>query len=113
MHRESNRSTVLLAVNMHEGLDLKDDLARFLIIPKVLFEGQDEWTKARERIDPGYRVRTVVARMVQACGRAVRSADDWAYIIILDGCFRDLIRDHASEFPSYFLRSFHESSYIE
>ena len=41
--RRKTEPTVLIGVEMHEGLDLKDDLARFLIIPKVLYRARNGW----------------------------------------------------------------------
>ncbi len=71
-HRQRKDPTVLIAVNMHEGLDLPDDLGRFLVIPKVLYTARDSWVNEREKMDPGYYGRQTAARMVQACGRVVR-----------------------------------------
>ena len=60
-----------------------DSLARFLVSCKVLYTGKDEWVKERERLDPGFYERATCQRMVQACGRVVRS-DDWSNVYILD-----------------------------
>ena len=56
-HRCSKGPTVLLGVNMHEGLDLCEDLARFLIVPKVLYPAYDAWVQERQKMDPGYYTR--------------------------------------------------------
>jgi len=98
--------TVLIAVNMHEGLDLADDLGRFLIIPKVLYTARDQWVNQRESLDSGYYRRQTAARMVQACGRVVRGPDDWAHIFILDSNFLSLMKRYPEEFPAYFHRGF-------
>jgi Rad3-related DNA helicase len=99
--------TVLIAANMHEGLDLPDDLGRFLVIPKVLYTARDSWIDEREKLDPGYYGRQTAARMVQACGRVVRGREDWARIYILDSNFGKLIKKYPEEFPAYFHRGFH------
>jgi Rad3-related DNA helicase len=99
--------TVLIAVNMHEGLDLPDECARFLVIPKVLYTARDSWTMSRDKLDPGYYGRLTTQRMVQACGRVVRGPKDWAHIYILDANFRGLMRRYPEEFPPYFHRGFH------
>ena len=106
-HRERTDPTVLIAVNMHEGLDLKDGLARFLIIPKVLYTARDSWINEREALDSGYYNRLTAARMVQACGRVVRGPEDWARIYILDSSFLGVMKRCPTEFPAYFHRGFY------
>jgi Rad3-related DNA helicase len=112
-HRIGSTPTVLLGVNMHEGLDLWGDLARFLIIPKVLYSACDSWVRERERLDPGYYQRLTAARMVQACGRVIRGPQDWAYIFVVDANLRTLVKQAPKEFPGYFHRMFHESDYVD
>jgi Rad3-related DNA helicase len=106
-HRHRTDPTVLIAVNMHEGLDLSGDLGRFLIIPKVLYTARDSWVNEREKLDPGYYGRQTAARMVQACGRVVRGTEDWAHIYILDSNFLGLMQRYPQEFPPHFHRGFH------
>jgi len=106
-HRRRPDPTVLFGVNMHEGLDLPDNLGRFLVIPKVLYTGRDSWINEREKLDPGYYNRQTAARMVQACGRVVRGREDWARIYILDANFRNVMKRYPEEFPPYFRRGFH------
>ena len=57
---------------MHEGLDLRDDLARFLIIPKVLYTAvMHGWSRVSVwTLDT--MTGLLAARMVQACGRVIR-----------------------------------------
>jgi Rad3-related DNA helicase len=112
-HISSPKPTVLMAVNMHEGLDLRDDLARFLIIPKVLYPAYDAWARERQKMDPGYYSRVTAARMVQACGRAIRSADDLAYIFVLDSNMSGLLKRNADQFPAYFHRAFFIGDYVD
>jgi Rad3-related DNA helicase len=106
-HRQRTDPTVLIAVNMHEGLDLSDDLGRFLVIPKVLYTARDSWVNEREKLDTGYYGRQTAARMVQACGRVVRGPEDWAHIFILDSNFLGIMKRYPEEFPAYFHRGFH------
>ena len=106
-HLARTDPSVLIAVNMHEGLDLLGNLARFLIIPKVLYTARDSWVNERDKLDSGYSSRLTAARMVQACGRVVRGAEDWAHIYILDSNFLGLMKRYPNEFPPYFHRGFH------
>ena len=82
-HRQRKDPTVLIAVNMHEGLDLKDGLARFLIIPKVLYTARDSWINERETMDSGYYSRQTAhvwcRRVAVSCvGRRIgRASTSW------------------------------------
>ncbi len=106
-HRICTDPTVLIATNMHEGLDFRDGLARFLVIPKVLYTARDSWVNERELLDPGYYNRLTAARMIQACGRVVRGPKDWARIYILDSSFLGVVERAPEEFPAYFHRGFY------
>jgi Rad3-related DNA helicase len=105
LHCESPEPTVLIGVYMHEGLDLKDDLARFLILPKVLYKSlKDPYVEERIKRDGDWYPRQTILAMVQAAGRVVRSATDRADICILDSCFADLLK-HEDMFPRWFLEA--------
>jgi hypothetical protein len=103
-HKRRTGPTVLMGVEMHEGLDLKNDLGRFLIIPKTLYRGISGWRKRREVLDPGYCDRDTRTRMQQACGRVVRGKADWADVYILDRCFMNLT-SAPTAFTKHFRRS--------
>jgi Rad3-related DNA helicase len=103
-HCASVEPTVLLGVAMFEGLDLKDDLARFLILPKVPYLPMDNpYIKERMRRDPEWYAQQAVLLMVQGAGRVVRSNVDWAEIFIIDTGFDKLLREHEDMFPRWFL----------
>jgi Rad3-related DNA helicase len=109
-HCGTPKPTVLMGVDMHEGLDLKGDLARFLIIPKVLHVPRSGWGIRRDELDKGYLDRVAVCRMVQGCGRVIRDAKDEAYIVILDNCLNGLKKNARAEFPAYFLRNLYNAN---
>ena len=92
------KDAVIMSPSVSEGVDLKDDLARFQIILKVPFGNLgDPWMKAKlTRSSEWYenRAATEVAQMI---GRVVRSETDYGNTYILDSAF-GRIKKHL---PSY------------
>jgi len=104
-HENTDRASVLVSPSMMEGVDLKDDLARFQVMLKLPYGALDDYTKQLMAAFPGYYENDVITRIVQAYGRAVRSADDSAVFYILDGAFDRLVTRNKSLFPKYFMEA--------
>src|SRR5574341_1421708 len=71
-------NSVLISPSLHTGLDLKDDQSRFQILVKIPYPSKaDRWIAKKLEIDNGrwYNWQTAL-RLVQACGRSIRSKDD-------------------------------------
>ena len=82
---------LLISPSVTEGLDLKGDLARFNIIAKTPYPFLgDAWVKARMEKSGSWYIRQAMIAIIQACGRVVRSKDDWGYTYILDSSFASL-----------------------
>lgn len=99
---ESNIRSVLISPSLHTGLDLKDGQSRFQIVVKIPYPSRgDRWIEKKRRMDGGrwYNWQTSL-RLVQACGRSIRSKDDWAKTYILDSAFDRFIREN--KLPVYF-----------
>jgi Rad3-related DNA helicase len=84
-------AAICLAPSFERGIDLPGDLCRVNVIAKIPFPSLgDPLVDARLRRtangDEWYRVQTV-RRLVQATGRATRSADDWSKTYIIDRSF--------------------------
>lgn len=95
--------TDLIAIgpSFWEGLDLKDDLCRCVIVAKIPWSDRsDPVVAARLRQDGGGKWDRWCAalRVVQGCGRAVRDADDFAVAYIADGSWNRV----ASFAPKWF-----------
>ena len=104
LHKKSPGPTVLFGVALEEGLDLKDDEARFLIIAKTMYGYLgDPYIAERMRRDKEWYVRQTALSMVQACGRVIRSATDPADIFVLDSCFLTELAAHREHYPQWFL----------
>mgnify|MGYP001571330058 CR=1 FL=1 len=101
-HAESKKSTILVSPSMMEGVDLKDDLARFQVLLKLPFPALDDYTRKMMALFPNYYENLVATSIVQAYGRAVRSETDHARFYILDGSIQRLLTQHRALFSNYF-----------
>lgn len=95
---------IIIAPAMHEGLDLKGDLARFQIICKVPYPSfqDNEQLKMRMQISDEYYGWLTALKLVQSYGRSIRSEDDWADTFILDSDFDSFQRRNYKMLPKWF-----------
>jgi len=97
------RDSVIVAPAMHEGLDLKGDLARFQVIAKMPWPNmQDRVIKQRMDRDSAWYSWLCALKIVQSYGRSVRSKDDWATTYILDAGFESFVWKSARMLPDWF-----------
>ena len=108
-HTRSREPTVLLTPSMTEGIDLADDLSRWQVICKIPYPYLgDPQVKRRKELDaPWYDWRTCLT-VVQAYGRSVRSADDFAVTYVLDADFPTFLKRQRKRLPGWFLEAVHE-----
>ena len=96
---------IFLASGCAEGLDLKYDLCRLNIIPKLLFPNLGDAVvakrKALEDGDAWYACE-VLKTTIQQAGRSTRSADDYSKVYILDPGFARLYRQYKDKLPASF-----------
>ena len=79
---------ITIGPSFWEGVDLKEDLCRVIIVAKVPFQNRsDPVVAARLRQKGGQKWDSWVAalKVVQGCGRAVRDEKDFAVAYICDG----------------------------
>lgn len=105
LHTNSKQPTILVSPALMEGLDLKDDLARFQILLKIPYPTLDDYTKKMDSIFSGWYQNLTITKIVQAYGRAVRSETDRANFYILDGAFNIILSRYRSLIPPYFLEA--------
>lgn len=86
-HTSAKCASVLVSAAMLEGVDLKDDLARFQVMVKLPFPTLDDYTKRMMSIYSNYYDNEVATSIMQAYGRAVRSEQDHATFYVIDGAF--------------------------
>ncbi len=101
---EATVASVLISPSLHQGVDLKDDLARFQVIVKVPYPDlSDRRVQVKMQRDKGWYDWQTALRLVQTYGRGVRSENDHCVTLVLDSKFSSFVRDNRGLFPGYFL----------
>jgi ATP-dependent DNA helicase DinG len=101
--------TILVSPSITEGLDLKEELARFCIFVKVPFGNLgDNWIKRRKELSTEWYQRQALINIIQGAGRIVRSADDHGNTYILDSSFAYLFNQMRRYVPNWWLDAYHE-----
>ena len=98
------KSSVFVSVNMSEGLNLKDDLARYQVYMKIGYPSMAD-KRVAKRLELGHRVwyaMQAIEDLEQSSGRATRSVDDWSKMYIFDSSFSDLYVRHNKYFKKWF-----------
>lgn len=106
---ETSTPSVLISPSSTEGLDLKDDLARFAIFVKVPFGNMgDAWIKKRMQISSEWYQRQAMIEVIQGGGRIVRTPDDWGTTFILDGSFGYLYQQNKHKVPKWWKSAYQQ-----
>jgi len=102
-HSRSDNS-IIIAPAMHEGLDLKYDLARFQIICKVPYQSfvNNPQLEARMKLSKSYYDYLTSLKLIQSYGRIVRSETDWGITYILDQDFQRFKNMASHMLPEWF-----------
>lgn len=88
---KKHRNSVIIACGLEEGIDLKDDLARFQIILKMPYPPLgDNLVKKMMELDDGWYEYTTSKALTQMLGRVVRSETDYGDTYIIDSSFNRL-----------------------
>ena len=89
------------------GVDLKDNLARFQIIVKAGYLPLgDNRIKRLFDEDKVWYTDKMLINLVQACGRGVRSKDDYCNTYIIDQAITDAVIANRAKLPKYFVDRF-------
>lgn len=89
--RTSLEPRVLIASGLYEGVDLPYDQARWQIIGKVPYLNLgDEVVKKKMESDRDWFAWEAIKRLLQACGRIVRTPDDFGITYLFDSNFTRL-----------------------
>lgn len=102
LHKNSTKPTVLVSPAMSEGVDLKDDLARFGVLLKIAYPALDEYNKRMGLIFNQWYENLTMTSIVQSYGRQVRNEEDFATFYIIDGAFNILLNRNKNLIPAYF-----------
>ena len=110
-HSNSMKPTVLISPSLHTGLDLRNELSRFQIITKVPYPNKgDRWTNAKREKDQEWYYWETALKLIQACGRSIRSKEDWAKTYVLDSAFRYFVIRNINILPSWFVQAIRTNS---
>ncbi len=102
-HAQSAKPTVLISPSMFLGVDLKDDLSRFQVIVKVPYPDlTDKKVSVLKQRNPKWYEWNTILRLIQAYGRSVRNADDYANTYILDSSVSFLLKNGKEMIPKWF-----------
>lgn len=87
-HIHSPLPTILVSSSLMDGADLYDDLSRFQIVVKMPFLSLgDKRVALKSKLYPEWYTAQTWMRLIQACGRSIRSETDTADTYILDKAF--------------------------
>lgn len=89
---ERTHNGVIIGPSLIEGIDLKDDLARFCILAKVQYPNLDIFNKKRLQLIPGWYDWKTFTSFLQSIGRVIRHKDDYAVTYLMDSCFKFLFK---------------------
>lgn len=95
---------VLVASSMDRGVDLPDDQCRVVVVMKMPYLNRgDKQVNTRLHMKGGQLWYTVnaIRTLIQMTGRAMRSADDYCEIFILDAQFGRVYRENKYLFPEW------------
>ncbi len=105
----SPKPLVLLSPSMDRGVDLPQDECRVVIIAKMPFGdlGDPQVNKRvhASRDGNSWYAHKTVSKIIQMCGRGVRSETDYAATYIIDEQFKRIYTDNRRFFPGWFRES--------
>ena len=102
--KRSDGPGVLLSVKMEEALDLEGDLARWQVLCKAPFPNAGD-ARVAHRLEQdrwAWYYRTTLRTVIQACGRVVRSPDDYGTTYVADDALLDVFERAQSTMPAWF-----------
>ena len=106
-HFKTKEATVIVSPSMAFGVDLRDDYARFQVIVKAGYLPLgDHRIKRLSQEDKDWYTNKMLSNLVQACGRGIRSKEDYCVTYILDGTINEEVIKHKNKLPKYFLDRF-------
>ena len=102
--KRSDDPTVFLSVKMEEALDLEGDLCRWQLLCKAPYPNTRD-SRVAHRLEEGqwaWYYRVALRTVIQACGRVVRSPDDYGATYLADSSLLDLFERAKADTPGWF-----------
>ena len=102
--KASDDPEVFVSVKMEEALDLKGGLCRWQVVCKAPYRNTNDSRVARRLADDqwAWYHRTALRTVIQACGRVVRSPDDYGATYLADDSLLDLFDRAQADTPPWF-----------
>ena len=95
---------ILIGPSLIEGIDLKDDLCRFIIIMKIPYPSLgDKFIAKKFEVNKEWYAWKTVNAILQGVGRGVRTPTDWCETFIIDGTFDNLLSNYRNLIPRNFI----------
>ena len=95
-----SKNKVLVGPTLMEGIDLPNDLCRFIILMKVPYPNiTGKLVKKKMELFPSWYNSTTSNSIIQSIGRGVRNENDYCTTYILDGCFGALYEQTKEQYP--------------
>lgn len=97
---KSKKNAILVGPTLIEGINMPDDLCRFIIIFKVPYPSlSSNYVKEKIKLYPRWYNSTTSNQIIQGIGRGVRSKNDYCTTFIIDGCFGNLFNCTLDQYP--------------
>jgi len=94
---------ILVSPSMDTGYDFHGDLCRWMIVGKLPWpDTRPKVMSARKEMDPEYMSYLTMQSLVQMSGRAMRSEDDWAEVMVLDDNIGWFLKQNGAMAPRWF-----------
>lgn len=106
--RKSKPPLILVSPSVDTGYDFPASEARWMVVGKLPYpDSRSAVMKARREKDDTYLAYLTAQSLVQMCGRAVRSEDDWAEIFCIDDNLNWFVARYRAFMPKWFLDAIH------
>jgi len=107
MFYDSDKPLILVSPVCQQGVDFKDDRARFQIIIRVPYMNtQDEFVEFKAKNDFNWYNYQALVVFGQMLGRPVRSESDFGATFLLDSRFNKFVQRNAGRLPNWVKESF-------
>jgi Rad3-related DNA helicase len=102
--KRTDAPEVFLSVKMEEALDLEGEMARWQVLCKAPYPNTRD-SRVAHRLEEGqwaWYYRAALRTVIQACGRIVRSPDDYGATYLADASLLDLFERARADMPDWF-----------
>ena len=102
--KASDDPELFLSVKMEEALNLEGDLCRWQVLCKAPYLNTND-SRVEQRLEEGqwaWYYRTALRTVIQACGRVVRSPEDYGATYLADDSLLELFDRASADIPDWF-----------